>query len=319
MNKSLRYGLVTAARGGLGVFLALLLGGVSELPTSGPNTTRFRSEQPASTASTVGTPAEGRASGTRVERAAEDTNGVRLLPNLEIFAPTDLHVVGSRASGDLRLKFGTTIWNTGAGPLETRGAKNPKTGALEVYQFFHTAGDRVTRGPRIGTFNYSHRHGHLHLEAFARYELWSLDETGRPRELVALNSKVGFCLMDIKPVAVNLRNAAQGPVYSGCRAGVQGISVGYGDEYVAQLFEQDLDISGLPDGIYTLVTTTNPGATLVETDYADNVASIQVRLRGGAVDILPLTASKDPAEARKPQRSVQSSKLQAALTKGSAW
>jgi hypothetical protein len=113
------------------VFLALLLGGASELPTSGTNTTRFGSEQPVSPASTVGTPAEGRAFSSRVKRVAEDVNGVRLLPNLKIFAPTDVHVVGSRASGDLRLKFGIAIWNAGAGPLETRGAKNPKMGALE--------------------------------------------------------------------------------------------------------------------------------------------------------------------------------------------
>lgn len=221
-----------------------------------------------------------------------------LLPNLQIFDPADLHMVGSRASGDLRLKFTTTIWNAGAGPLETRGAKNPKTGALEVFQFFHTTAGRMTRGPRIGTFNYNHRHGHLHLEAFARYELWSLDDTGRPLELVALNRKVGFCLMDINPVHVGLRNAARAPVYSGCRADIQGISVGYADEYVAQLFEQDLDVSGLPDGTYTLVTTANPDTTLVETNYADNVASIQLRLKGDTVDIVSLAAAKDLAEAQ---------------------
>lgn len=300
------------------MLLVLLLGSAFERPPSSL-TTHLRAEQSASAARTVGPPMGERAPGLSGKRATEGANGGRLLPNLEIFAPTNLHVVGSRAEGNLRLKFGTTIWNAGDGPLETRGATNAATGKLEVYQFFHTAGGRVTRGPRIGTFDYNHRHGHLHLEAFARYELWSLDEAGRPLERVALNSKVGFCLMDINPVDLNLRNAARAPVYSGCRADVQGISVGYGDEYVAQLFEQDLDISGLPDGTYTLVTTTNPGTTLIETDYTDNVASIQVRLRGGAVDILPLAGSKAPTEARKPKGSGQSSRLQAARTEGSAW
>ena len=145
------------------------------------------------------------------------------LPNLRTFDPEDVHVVGSRAAGDLRLKFGTTIWNAGAEPLETRGAEDSKTGTLEVYQFFRTVGGGVTRGPRVGTFNCSHRHGHLHLAAFARYELWSLDEAGQPRERVAINDKVGFCLMDISPVATSLPNAARAPLYAGCRADVQGI------------------------------------------------------------------------------------------------
>lgn len=311
MVRGLGYGLAAAARGGAGVLLVLLLGGAFKVTTSAPAATPFEAEQLASRAQAVGMPPGNRRDG--------GAKSVRLLPNLEIFAPTNLHVVGSRAEGDLRLKFGTTIWNSGDGPLETRGAMNPETEALGVYQFFHTAGGRVTQGQRIGTFDYNHRHGHLHLEAFARYELWSLDEMGRPLELVALNSKVGFCLMDINPVDVNLDNAARAPVYSGCRADVQGISVGYGDEYVAQLYEQDLDISGLPDGTYTLVTTVNPDTTLVETDYADNAASIQMRLKGTEVDIVLLADSKEPTEAQKPKGSMQSLGFRAALTKGSAW
>lgn len=238
------------------------------------------------------------------------------LPNLRTFDPEDVHVVGSRAAGDLRLKFGTTIWNAGAGPLETRGAKNPETEALEVYQFFRTVGGGMTRGPRVGTFNYSHRHGHLHLAAFARYELWSLDEAGQPRERVALNDKVGFCLMDISSVDTSLPNAAQAPLYAGCRADVQGISVGYGDEYVAQLHEQDLDISGLPDGTYTLVTTANPEAALTESDYTDNTASVRLRLEGDAVDVQAMTSFMGPAAARASAGASRSPGLRAARTAG---
>lgn len=318
MNKGFRYGLVAAARAGVGMLLVPLLGGVSEPPPSDPAAIRFRSAQPISAARAVETPVGGRALGARVGRAPEGAGDVRLLPNLRILAPTDLHVVGARAEGNLRLKFGTTVWNAGDGPLETRGATNPETGKLAVYQFFHAVRGGVTRGPRVGMFNYSHRHGHLHLAAFARYELWSLGEAGNPREVVALNSKVGFCLMDLKPVDVSLRNAARAPVYSGCRADVQGISVGYGDEYVAQLFEQDLDISGLPDGTYTLVTTVNPDTTLVETSYADNTAFVQLKLEGGAVEVLPLAGFEDPAEARKQEESVRPSGLREALREGGA-
>ena len=315
MNRWLRTVFIGTAKGGLGLLVMALSGGSTWTQTP-LQTAAF------SPAALVAQPTEerkvDRAAATGLPRGAPRREDARLLPNLRIFDPTNLHVVGSRASDNLRLKFGTTIWNAGAGPLETRGATNLRTGALEVHQFFHTAGGRVTRGPRIGTFNYNHRHGHLHLEAFARYELWSLDDAGRPFELVALNRKVGFCLMDINPVDISLRNAAQAPVYSGCRADVQGISVGYGDEYVAQLFEQDLDINGLPDGNYSLVTTANPSTTLVEADYADNVASVQLRLRGGTVDVLPLAGSNYPDDAEEVKGSSRSWGLQAALEKGGA-
>lgn len=307
---------VGAAKRGLQVPVTVLLGSLAWTQTP-PSTDSFpptvQASQPTQERQVGRTPAG------RLPDGAPQREDAYFLPNLQIFDPGDLHLVGSRTSGDLRLKFSTTIWNAGAGPLETRGAKNPETGALEVYQFFRTTAGRMTRGPRIGTFNYNHRHGHLHLEAFARYELWSLDDAGRPLELVALNRKVGFCLMDINPVNVGLRNAVRAPVYSGCRADIQGISVGYADEYVAQLFEQDLNVSGLPDGTYALVTIANPDTTLVETNYADNVASIQLRLKGDTVDIVSLAAAKDRASTQKLMGSVQSSGLPAARTKGSAW
>ena len=211
------------------------------------------------------------------------------LPDLEMMTPYDIHTVGSAAGGDLRLKFGTTIWNAGAGPLETRGAENAATKQLEVYQYLYPRGEGAARqGRRIGTFDYNHRHGHLHLQTFARYQLWSLGPQGGLKEPVATNAKVGFCLMDIKPVDGARPNAAAAPVYAGCRADVQGISVGYGDEYVAQLLEQDLNITGLPDGNYALVTTANPDREIDEARYANNTAAVMIALEGGALAPYPL-------------------------------
>lgn len=209
--------------------------------------------------------------------------GLRL-PDLQIFDPYDIHTVGSRDAGDLRLKFGTMIWNAGVGPLETRGARNPQTEQLEVYQYLYPQGEgQAQRGRRIGTFDYNHRHGHLHLRTFARYQLWSLGPQGKLREAVATNDKVGFCLMDIEPVDVARRNAAPAPVYAGCRADMQGISVGYGDEYVAQLFEQDLDITDLSDGNYALVTVANPDLEIAEARYRNNTSVVMIALEDGVL------------------------------------
>lgn len=213
----------------------------------------------------------------------------RLLPDLTPLVPNDIYTVGSRAGGDLRLKFAATVYNAGLGPLETRGGRNPETDRLEVYQYVYE-GDRATRGNAVGTFNYSHRHGHLHFDGFARYELWALNAQDNPAERVAATIKVGFCLMDIKHMASALTHLGSGllgspggPVYAGCREDIQGISVGWGDEYLALLYEQDLDLTGVPDGRYALSVTTNPRRQLEELDYSNNTATALVVLEDGAV------------------------------------
>src|SRR5690606_5280539 len=122
-----------------------------------------------------------------------------LLPDLQIRPPAAVSVVGSRAAGTLRLKFATTIWNAGDGPVEVRGSQNTEA-ALQVEQYLHRTSGGPVPDRAVGEFDFDHRHGHLHLGGFARYELWSLDEEGNPRELVAENGKVGFCLMDNVPI-----------------------------------------------------------------------------------------------------------------------
>jgi len=219
-------------------------------------------------------------------RAKKTAGAERFLPDLRTQDFTEIYTVGSREKGDLRLKFDTTVYNAGRGPLETRGARNPKTGRLEVYQYVYS-GERATKGRPVGTFNYSHRHGHLHFDGFARYELWSLDANGEWLARVAQNAKVGFCLMDIKQVSSDLTYQGSGltekpedPVYAGCREDIQGISVGWGDEYLALLYEQDLDLTGVPSGDYALVVTTNPQRQIEELDYGNNAAVALVRLEG---------------------------------------
>jgi hypothetical protein len=223
----------------------------------------------------------------------ERASAARFLPDLKPLEPYDIYTIGSRREGTLRLKFATMIYNGGRGPLETRGARNPDTGKLEVYQYVYE-GARATRGRWIGTFDYDHRHGHLHFANFAHYELWSLDASGRLLEPLVDNAKVGFCLMDIRDMASGkthlesgLVGTPEGPVYAGCREDVQGISVGWGDEYVSLLYEQDLDLSGIPGGRYALVITSNPDRQIEELDYRNNRAVVYLTLEGEKVAQVP--------------------------------
>lgn len=223
-----------------------------------------------------------------------------ILPDLQALHPQDLHVIGSSSDGTRRLKFTTTFWNAGDGALETRGSTNPDTGDLEVFQYFYTPSGEAVKGTPVGTFNYNHRHGHLHLDTFARYELWSVDGEGQLVTMVASNDKVGFCLMDIHVIDASKANGA---VYAGCRADLQGISPGYGDEYVAQLYEQDINISRVPNGNYALINITNPDGTLTESSYDNNASATYIRIvnqslvpyNGPEADIASLPQPSVPA------------------------
>lgn len=206
------------------------------------------------------------------------------LPDLRVLEPSGLYLVDETASGGARrLKFTTTIWNAGPGPLEVRGHEDPATGELVVYQTLHTPSGDVVPGDQVGTFQFDHRHGHLHLAAFARYELWSLTEDGELDQVVARNDKVGFCLMDNVVVDEELVDETRGVYPVDCRGDVQGISPGYGDVYVAQLYEQDLVIDGLPDGRYALVNVANPDGAVAEASTENNAAMVYVRLSAGSV------------------------------------
>ena len=59
----------------------------------------------------------------------------------------------------------------------------------------------------------------------------------------------------------------------------EGISVGYGDDYAANLEGQYLRLSGLLAGRYLLVHRVNGDRRLLESSYANNAASLLLRLR----------------------------------------
>lgn len=224
----------------------------------------------------------------RAGRAAPALEGGPLpwarMPDLEVLPPDDLYVVDERPEGgSLRLKFTTVVVNAGDGPMEVWGDPDPDDGSLlAVEQVLHDRDGRKRPAGAVGRFDFEHRHGHLHLSSFARYELWSLVGDAADAR-VAENDKVGFCLMD--NVVIDDAVAPEAPVYAGCAAEVQGISPGYGDAYLAQLYEQDLVIDGLPDGRYRLVNVANPDGVLREARLDNNRAHVDVVLRDGTVAV----------------------------------
>ena len=231
----------------------------------------------AATAATLLTVAHATAAGTGRER----------LPDLVQLLPTGLVVSLEPGSRDAyRLGFVSAVSNIGEGPLVLIGHRADRgIGAMSADQVV-----RRDRGPQevvpdAGQLRYvtSPDHRHWHLLRFDRYELRRAGQ----RTALLQDRKTGFCLGDRYADPQRAGSRAPAPVYtSRCGLGQpqllgiqEGISVGYGDDYAANLEGQDLPLTGLSAGRYVLVHRVNGDHRLRESDYTNNAASLLLELR----------------------------------------
>ena len=158
--------------------------------------------------------------------------------------------------------------------------------------------------PGAGQLRYvvSPDHRHWHLLGFDRYELRRAGQ----RIPAVRDQKTGFCLGDRYAAAKRrLPAAPASPVYTGrCGLGEpellgvqEGISVGYGDDYQANLEGQYLKLTGLPAGRYVLVHQVNADRRLRELDYTNNAASLLLELRWRPAADGPLVSAPAPPAA----------------------
>ncbi|MGQ0602097.1 MAG: lysyl oxidase family protein [Anaerolineales bacterium] len=207
------------------------------------------------------------------------------LPDLRTRPPTDFEI--QRFSKDRRvLRLANTVWNGGVGTLELHGVLNHDTHQTDVIQRVSTAdGEHVDYF--VGAFVWHPTHDHWHVGEFAVYELWQLTAAGELDRVVAQSDKLSYCLIDTDVVAPKQPGFDPQRRYYGCGRTRQGLSVGWGDKYDSFLDGQSLDVSALADGVYALVSTTNPNARLLEADYTNNTAIVYLNLAGDRVAVVP--------------------------------
>jgi hypothetical protein len=218
-------------------------------------------------------------------RASAATAGERL-PDLEQEVPTGLVITRAARRPLWRLGFRSAVRNVGDGPLILDG-RRPVPGAATMVadQVIERDGAPAEVIQAAGRLRYvkSPDHHHWHLLGFDRYEL------RRPGgRAVVKDRKTGFCLGDrYQVIGRDLPARAPEAVYQS-RCGLdhpellgirEGISVGYGDDYVANLEGQWLPIDGLRAGRYVLVHRANADRGLHERSHRNNVASVLFRLR----------------------------------------
>jgi len=207
-----------------------------------------------------------------------------LLPDLDQVAPGAISI--ERKGGRERLVFLSAVENVGSGPLLVAGRR--PTGAqagMSASQLVRRADGSAVPYPIRSRLRFvvSETHRHWHLLGFERYELRAPD--GRT---VGRDHKTGFCLGDRYDAEADTRvpgEPSEAVWTQECGRGQperlrirEGLSPGYGDDYVPLLEGQYVDVTGLPPGRYVLVHRVNPRRDLRESSYANNAASVLLQL-----------------------------------------
>ncbi len=240
----------------------------------------------------------------------DGTNDCDLLPdmtNAEVALANDIQ----EYAGEIRFSVATP--NIGAGPLEMNGSTTecycnntpvpcgtvcPVGQELKrnVYQkIYHRSGNTMTTSTRLaGQMEYHPSHNHIHVDHWTNNTLRIRSSDPNPTHwpIIGTSYKISFCLVNLgscnsyagycKDNQGNVLTNADIPNYnfgsvSGCGL-TQGIYPGKVDEYSAGLDGQAIDLTNNCNGMYYLVSITDPDNVVEEINDNNNWAAVPVHL-----------------------------------------
>ena len=182
------------------------------------------------------------------------------LPDLTVGPLTGI-TGGLNEDGTQSVRFGVMIVNQGEGDFLLRARRsNALADDWQVTQRIVDVGG-YTEKPSEATLVYGgDGHNHWHVKEVESHVIEDLDGN-----VLGSVVKSGFCFFDTDAVRPDLPGAPAAKVYASEDCGGQfdsanlmGLSVGWGDEYPWHLFEQEIDITDLPEGRYRLRATADP-------------------------------------------------------------
>ena len=201
-----------------------------------------------------------------------------LLPDL-VVRRADLFDHETRRSGQqtlLRLSNGTA--NVGRGKLHLFGVPGGDPGTTQdvMQRIFRPDGSFLDR--LAARFVFHDNHGHIHVEAWARYRLRQVLPDGSVGEVIAQSDKTSFCIIDLQVFRRDLPGFAARGEFHSCASTTQGLSIGWIDVYGKSIPGQSIDVTGVPSGTYWLESEVDPDDHFVESDEGNNIERIQVTL-----------------------------------------
>lgn len=195
-----------------------------------------------------------------------------LLPDLRTVVPQHLQIVNEHQREVLR--FSNGVANVGDGPWQMRPEFPLSTGGTQdaIQEILDAQGNIVERR-LVSQFEFHETHNHWHINGIAQFEV----RIGGPNGPILFNDrgqstslKTTFCLIDWYKLNDNSPTTER--VYFECSGELQGISVGWVDQYHQATDGQQLDITGAATGRYYLVSTANHESIFYEKDLSNNTA-----------------------------------------------
>ncbi|WP_119068834.1 lysyl oxidase family protein [Rubrobacter indicoceani] len=186
--------------------------------------------------------------------------------------------------GKRLLRFDSVVVNTGPGRFEVRGSR-PNSGAstMTVSQHvYNSSGGRRILPTDATMYFGGDGHNHWHVRDLESFDLKRV----KNNRALRAGAKHGFCFYD------NYRFGSRlSPYYTHCGDNTDlvvtmGLSRGWGDIYPYTLPDQYVDITGLPDGRYRMVGTADEANWFRESNEANNITSVNLKISGGSVRVL---------------------------------
>lgn len=236
---------------------------------------------------------------------------IALTPNLIPLPASNFSLVTNATAGTTTLRFATTSWNAGSGPLRLEaGSVDTGSGKQQVYQrVFNNDGSASLFS--AGWFQWHSGHSHFHFDDYAIYTLQPINAPGGS---LRTGSKTTFCVMDTTPVNTTLPGAPNNAIYASCGSQIQGMSVGWGDTYGAHLAGQEIDFTENADGIYQLKIEIDPNKVIVESNENDNVSCVLLNIRKpSTVTVLDASGSCSTVVSIQPATAKQGTTVQVTI------
>ena len=243
---------------------------------------------------------------------ASAQTAVDLPPDLRPLPASNLSLVANASAGTYTLRFNTTSWNHGQGPLQlVAGSVDTGSGKQQVFQRVYLS-DGTSFLHLAGWFEWHPTHNHFHFDDYATYTLQPVNAPGGSSRI---GEKTTFCVMDNTKMDTTLPGAPASAVYSTCGSQVQGMSVGWGDTYGAQLPGQEIDFTDNADGIYQLKIEVDPKLLLIEASHSDNTSCVLLNIKKpNSVTVLDFSGNCSTVASITPNTAAAGTSVQVTIT-----